>query len=82
MLHTNPDTLVRESRTREFALSLISLAKTQKRLAHEYKRMAVTSADLNRTEAYQRNKAEANRLWRDAKWHLQCARRHLARIAQ
>lgn len=57
------------------ARAFFSLAKTQRRLAGEYRvwaREADARGDLPR---YARYAAEARRLFRDARWNLQAARR-------
>lgn len=51
-----------------------SLARTQKRLAHEAKRLALQAESEGRRAVYAAWRAEADRLWHDAKWHLDRAR--------
>jgi hypothetical protein len=55
--------------------AFLSLSLTQRRLAHEYKRWAIQDEAEGFAELYRRHKAEANRLWKSAKWNLQAARR-------
>lgn len=54
--------------------ALFSLARTQKRLAHEAKRLAMQAESEGRRAVYTAWRAEADRLWHDAKWHLGKAR--------
>lgn len=55
--------------------ALLSLAKTQRRLAH-HQRTAMDQAERDGDlKAYRTAKAEQARLWAEAKWHLQFARR-------
>lgn len=54
---------------------LLSLSQTQRRLAHEYKRWALAEEAAGDWPRYRKFKAESNRLWNEAKWHLQAARR-------
>lgn len=54
--------------------ALFSLAKTQRRLSHQYRAWARQDELAGKLIAYRRNTAEANRLARDARWHFQRAR--------
>ncbi|MGV8950119.1 MAG: hypothetical protein ACOH2M_03375 [Cypionkella sp.] len=54
--------------------ALISLALTQRRLSHGYRQWAREDERAGRLASYRTNIAEANRLVRDARWHLQRAR--------
>lgn len=54
--------------------ALLSLARTQRRLSHQYRAWAREDERAGKLDAYRRDKAEADRLWADAKWNLQFAR--------
>lgn len=66
-----------ETRRRNEGLAFLSLAKTQRRLAGEYRKWAREAEAAGKTEQFNKYAAEARRLWRDTKWHLQTARRYL-----
>lgn len=55
--------------------ALFSLSQTQRRLAHRCKREALEWAAKGNHRFYAECRAESNRLWRDAWWHLDAARR-------
>lgn len=57
--------------------ALFSLSQTQRRLAHQNKREALKYEADGNHRLYLECKDEANRLWRDARWHLRKARDHL-----
>jgi hypothetical protein len=59
--------------TRE-ALAWISLAKTQRRISHRYRRWAAEAEQRGNLERYRYYKAKANELWSEAKGHLKLAR--------
>lgn len=56
------------------AYAFLRLSQTQRRLAHEYKRRALEDAAAGRLDSYVKHKAESDRLWQSAKWHLNHAR--------
>lgn len=56
------------------ATNFLTLAKTQKRLAHDYRRWALEDEATGNLPRYRRHRAESNRLWRDSKKHLAKAR--------
>ena len=64
----------REANAAEQSAAFFSLSQTQRRLAHEYKRWALADAAEGFLELYERHRAESDRLWNDAKWHLNRAR--------
>jgi hypothetical protein len=53
---------------------LISLALTQRRLSWSYRKWALEDEARGNHAAYLKHAAEARRLWRDARWHLDYAR--------
>lgn len=53
--------------------ALFSLSQTQRRLAHQNKREAMRWEAEGNHAFYEACRKEANRLWQDAKWHLQRA---------
>lgn len=55
--------------------AFFSLSQTQRRFAHEYKRWAKAAEAEGDLERYRRFRAESNRLWNEAIWHLQAAKR-------
>jgi len=55
--------------------AFFSLSQTQRRLAHEYKRLALDAKDDGRMVNFEKFKAESDRLWNASKWNLQAARR-------
>lgn len=54
--------------------ALLSLARTQRRLSHQYRTWAREDERAGKLDAYRRDTAEADRLRKDARWHLQRAR--------
>ena len=54
--------------------AMLSLALTQRRLSHQYRAFALEDERAGNLDAHRRNKSEADRLARDARWHLQRAR--------
>jgi len=54
--------------------ALLSLAKTQRRLAHQHRAVMAQAEHDGDLKAYRTAKAEYARLWAEAKWHLQFAR--------
>jgi hypothetical protein len=58
------------------AAAFMSLALTQRRLAHQHRRWALEDAIAGKLAESRRELNEANRLWRDAKEHLSIARHH------
>lgn len=54
--------------------ALVSLAWTQSRLSWTYRKWALEDEARGNLIAYRRNAAEARRLWRDAREHLEIAR--------
>lgn len=48
----------------------LRLARTQRRLAHEYRRWALEAEREGNIDRYRRYRKEANRLWESAKFHL------------
>lgn len=54
--------------------ALLSLARTQRRLSHQYRAWAREDERAGKLDAYRRDTAEADRLWASAKWNLQFAR--------
>ena len=59
--------------------AFFSLSQTQRRLAHQYKRWAMAEENGGSIERYRKYKAECNRLWQEAKWHLSMAKRRAGR---
>lgn len=57
--------------------ALFSLSQTQRRLAHRAKREALEAEQTNHFNRYAFMRRESDRLWREAKWHLAWARRHM-----
>ena len=55
--------------------ALFSLSQTQRRLAHRCKREALEWEAKGNRRFYAELKAESDRLWKDAWWHLAAARR-------
>lgn len=55
--------------------ALFSLSQTQRRLAHRAKREALEWEAKGNHRFYAELRAESNRLWKDAWWHLDAARR-------
>ena len=64
----------REENAVQQSAAFFSLSQRQRRLAHEYKRWALEDAAEGFLELSRRHKAESDRLWNDAKWHLNRAR--------
>jgi len=58
--------------------AFFSLSQTQRRIAHDYKRRAMAEKAAGDVSRFDRYSAEANRLWAQAKWHLQMAKRRAA----
>jgi len=54
--------------------AFLSLAKTQRRLAHEYRRWAQEDEAAGRLARCRKYRAESERLWQAAKFHLRHAR--------
>lgn len=54
--------------------ALLSLAKTQRRLAHHQRAVMAEAERDGDLKTYRTAKAEHARLWAEAKWHLQFAR--------
>lgn len=54
--------------------AFLSLARTQRRLSHQYRAWARQDEHAGKLEAYRRNTREADRLRSDARWHVQQAR--------
>lgn len=55
--------------------ALLSLARTQRRLSHQYRAWAREDERAGKLDAYRRDSAEADRLRASAKWNLKFARR-------
>lgn len=53
------------------ATALLSLSRTQRRLAREYKKWALEDEAAGRLERYRKYRREAERLWREAAIHFQ-----------
>lgn len=53
--------------------AFLSLSRTQRRLAHQYRRWALEDAAAGNLDRYRKNRAEAERLWKSAKFHLRRA---------
>lgn len=62
-------TVVEKDRT-----AFVSLALTQRRLSWQYRKWAVEDEARGNLSAYRRHAAEARRLWRDARQHIELAR--------
>jgi hypothetical protein len=54
--------------------ALVSLAWTQSRLSWRYRTWALEDEARGNLIAYRKNAAEARRLWRDARQHIEIAR--------
>lgn len=54
--------------------ALLSLAKTQRRLSWTYRKWALEDEARGDRRAFTRNAAEARRLWRAARQHIEIAR--------
>jgi hypothetical protein len=54
--------------------ALVSLALTQRRLSWRYRNWALEDEARGNLIAYRKNAAEARRLWRDARQHIEIAR--------
>ena len=54
--------------------NFLSLAKTQRRIAHQYRRWALADEAAGKAERGRKYRAEYQRLWDAAKWHLARAR--------
>lgn len=54
--------------------AFISLALTQRRLAHQAKREAIEAEHKGDLKRYRQMRAEAERLWVEAKWNLNFSR--------
>lgn len=59
-------------------LAFFSLARTQKRLSWVYRNWAIEAANEGKTASYIKYRDEAKRLWREAKDHIEIARRRLS----
>lgn len=66
--------LVQRRTGEETRLALFSLSQTQRRLAHRYKREALEWEAKGHHANFAHCRTEADRLWRQAKWHLEKAR--------
>jgi hypothetical protein len=55
--------------------ALASLAKTQRRFAHEAKHEALEAVSKGNLARYEMMRAESDRLWQAAKFHLDWAKR-------
>ena len=58
-------------------LAFLSLAKRQHRYSWEYRRWALEAERAGNLTAYNKYRAEARKLWRDAREHLKFARSRL-----
>ena len=56
------------------ALSYLSLSRTLRRLAHDYKRMALEDEQAGNLERYRLFRGYSDRAWRNAKFYLNQAR--------
>jgi len=54
--------------------ALASLAWTQRRLAWQYRKWAAEDEARGALASYRKNSAEAERLLREARWHIDYAR--------
>lgn len=52
------------------AQAWLSLSQTQRRLAHNYKRMALEDERAGNLERYRINRKRSDDLWQSAKWSL------------
>jgi len=66
-----------ETKRRNEGLAWFSLAKSQRRMAGEYRQWAREAEAAGNLGQFRKYAGEARRLFRDAKWHLQTARRYL-----
>lgn len=55
--------------------AFISLARTQHRISWQYRNWALEARATGKPDDFKRYAAEARRLWRDAKTHIELARR-------
>lgn len=56
--------------------ALLSLSQTQRRLAWKYRNWALEAESAGKLDDYRKWRAESDRLWSGAKWHLNKAREH------
>lgn len=68
------DELVPRHNREATRLAFFDLSQTQRRLAHRYRREALEWELRGHHANYAHCRTEANRLWREAKWHLEQAR--------
>jgi len=54
--------------------AFVSLAKTQRRISWQYRKWALEDQARGDRKAFLKHAAEARRLWREARWHLDYAR--------
>ena len=54
--------------------AIMSLVRTQRRLAHQYRHWAAADEAAGNQERYRRYRNESARLWKSAFWHLNQAR--------
>jgi hypothetical protein len=54
--------------------AFIRLAQTQRRISWQYRNWALEARATGKPDDYKRYAAEARRLWRDARQHLELAR--------
>ncbi|HEU4682976.1 MAG TPA: hypothetical protein VFS39_00555 [Nitrospira sp.] len=73
------DRVVEKAKDRALEKALISLAMTQRRLAHEYKRRALEASATGHDARYWQYRKNSDRLWCEAKKHLAWAQRERIR---
>lgn len=69
------DRVVEKAKDRALEKALISLALSQRRLAHEYKRWALAAEEEGKLERYRSYRSDSDHYWRSAKFHLAWAQR-------
>lgn len=72
-IHSSDSAPIKNHRQSMFD-ALVSLSRTQRRLAHEAKRQAMKAETEGNLDWYRRFRRDSERLWKEARWHLNRAR--------